>query len=87
MSSYTACDHFRHHPVGDSELWQEAWLTSWYDPVTRSGGYHHVDFQPARQRACVQSSEADLAFTGFTAPLVLRGNRVSDHESSGTGHY
>lgn len=138
MSTYTACDHFRHHPAGTSAatatLWQEAWLTSWYDPVTRSGGYHHVDFQPAKQRACVQSwvarggevvsryqslnvpmpeydpagfhagpldvamitplkeftvrlPEVDLAFTGFTAPLVLRGNRVSDYESSGTGHY
>ena len=41
MSTYTACDHFRHHPVGDSEQWQEAWLTSWYDPVTRSGGERH----------------------------------------------
>lgn len=131
---YTACDHFRHHPSEPSPLWQESWLTSWYDPVTRSGGYHHVDFQPARQRACVQSwiarggevvsryqslnvpmpeydparfragpldvqtttplteytvrlPEAELGFTGFTAPLVLRGNRVSDYESSGTGHY
>jgi hypothetical protein len=136
--SYSACDHFRHHPPEPSDqgraLWQESWLTSWYDPLTRSGGYHHVDFQPARQRACVQSwvarggevlaryqslnvpmpeydtggftagplevstttplsaytlrlPEAEAAFTGFTGPLEIHDNTVSDYRSPGTGHY
>jgi hypothetical protein len=53
--SYAPEDHHRHHPDGDVPGWQESWLTSWYDPITRSGGYHHVDFQPGRGRACVQS--------------------------------
>lgn len=56
---FTEQDHYRHHPAGEESLWQESWFLSWFDPVTRSAGYHHIDFQPSRERACVQSWYAE----------------------------
>jgi len=56
--SLTAADHGA-HPPPDDPLWQESWLLSWYCPRTRTGGYHHVDFQPSRGRTCVQSWSAE----------------------------
>jgi hypothetical protein len=52
-------NHYRHHPVGDPAGWQESWFLSWFDPESGSAGYHHVDFQPHRRRACVQSWYAE----------------------------
>lgn len=51
---FSEADHYRHAPTDDPN-WQESWFTSWYDPSSGRAGYHHVDFQPARHRACVQS--------------------------------
>ncbi len=48
-------DHFRHTAPEGMENWQESWVTSWFDPLTQTGAYHHVDFQPERGKACVQS--------------------------------
>jgi hypothetical protein len=42
-------------PTGSDERWQETVLLSWADPVARAGGYHHVDVQRVRGRACVQT--------------------------------
>lgn len=48
-------DNTSHTPPGADETWQESFFLSWYDACSGSGGYHHVDFQPFRRRACVWS--------------------------------
>jgi hypothetical protein len=54
--AYTVADNGSHlPPPGADESWQESFFLSWYDVRRRCGGYHHVDFQPGRDRACVWS--------------------------------
>ena len=48
-------DNGSHSPPTDDINWQESFFLSWYDACSGSGGYHHVDFQPFRKRACVWS--------------------------------
>lgn len=48
-------DNGSHSPPADDINWQESFFLSWYDACSGSGGYHHVDFQPFRKRACVWS--------------------------------
>jgi hypothetical protein len=59
VQAITEKDHFRHSAPSGLASWQESWMVSWYDPKTRTGGYHHIDFQPNRRRACVQSWYAE----------------------------
>jgi hypothetical protein len=47
-------DNASHEP-GDDERWQETTFLAWFDPVARAGGFHHVDVQPNRERACLWS--------------------------------
>jgi hypothetical protein len=41
------------HPVPPDadEYWQESWFLGWYDPATRSAGFHHLGLQGVRQQA------------------------------------
>jgi hypothetical protein len=53
---YDTNDDGSHFPPLDADpSWQESIFLSWYDVRARAGGYHHVDFQPHRQRCCVWS--------------------------------
>jgi hypothetical protein len=56
MTGYGPADNGSHRPPpGADETWQESFFLSWYDVRRRAGGYHHVDFQPMRNRACIWS--------------------------------
>src|SRR5690606_28691696 len=52
----TPADDGSHTPPPDApHNWQESFFFSWYDPQSRSGGYHHIDLQYFKRRACVWS--------------------------------
>jgi hypothetical protein len=72
---YGPRDNGTHQPVEGDPTWQESVFVSWYDVRTRSGGYHHVDFQPHRQRCCVWSwtaAEGSVTsrYQSLNAPLA-----------------
>jgi hypothetical protein len=75
-------DDSNHQPPPDAEeSWQESWFLGWYDPLTRAAGFHHVDLQRVRGRACLWSwSALDGAVVGHyqSLDLPLPGGDLSD---------
>jgi hypothetical protein len=75
LTGYDAADNASHAPDANDPNWQESGFWSWYDPYTRSGGYHHLDIQPAKRRCCIWSwtmvaGEVVHRYQSLNLPLV-----------------
>ncbi|HEV3354866.1 MAG TPA: hypothetical protein VG076_18185 [Acidimicrobiales bacterium] len=52
MQTIDVADDARHRPpAGADGRWQESWFLSWYDPLHRAGGFHHIGLAPLRGTA------------------------------------